>query len=160
ALGGSPVADYLLGLGHPVDDHMPKKYREGLDLMKPFGAYVKKVDREGLLSLEEKTSKTRWLPLFKAYPQAEAILGPRIFYVQGQQNISHLPALLRPVGSYVATYYGPSDGLLLSGDQIIEGIGRPILKVKTDHLGLFLGKPQSGTPKSLRTEFTQFLYRF
>jgi hypothetical protein len=161
AFGGSPVADYLLGLGHPVDDSMPEKYRIALKGMAPtLGGFVDREDHDGLESLEEKLSEQRWPQLAAQFPHATALIAQKIFYIQGEEDVSKMSLGLRASGSYMATYYGKNDGLVPFDNQVVPGIGQSILVAETDHGGLFFPRPYSNTSAKTRASFTRFLLNY
>lgn len=160
AFGGSKIADFIEGKGHPIDKEMPKRYSLSLEVMRLEGWHENKVAHDGLVSLTSEASAKLWPALTAQYPQAVGNIDKKIYYILGTESVSKLPLLIRPMGSYLSTYYGNNDGIVLTQDQFVPGIGKVILSVESDHMGWFMPKPESSVSSSQREAFTDILYNF
>jgi hypothetical protein len=161
AFGGCKIADFLEGKGHPIDNNMPMKYRYSLEVMRLEGWHENRVAHDGLVSLTTEESAKLWPDLIKKYPQALANISKKILYILGTESVSNLPLLLRPMGSYLTTYYNKNnDGIILTEDQFVPGIGSVFLSAEADHMGWFMPRPESSVSSIDRENFTNIIYTF
>jgi predicted alpha/beta hydrolase family esterase len=163
AFGGSKIADFIEHKGYSIDKAMPLKYRLQLDVMRAEGWNEDRVAHDGLVSMTSEASAKLWPALVAQYPKAIANINKKVFYILGTEDVSKLPLLIRPMGSYLTTYYGKSggnDGILLAKDQFVPGIGKILFSAEVGHMGWFMPEFESGVPSIEREYFTDIIYNY
>ena len=157
AFGGSGLADYIKGEGHPVDDQMPWCKRFSFELKYLFALVGDAVLLgDGIESLTHKNAAEYWTKLKKTSTDAVATIGSKVYYIQSVlKNPDDASAFIRNPAWYMHTYYGPNDGLVELKDQYVPWVGTPLVIMDTDHTGLVVDNPISKAPKSLRETLTK-----
>lgn len=158
-LGGSYVADYLAGEGHPVDSQMPLSMAAKFLTLNVIENMTYWYIGDGLLSMTTKAAKALVRTIkAQAMSYSEGI-SDKIFYISSEEKNSKLSYLVEGSGSYLSTYYGKNDGLLLVKDQVVPGFGKRIMHLECDHLDLVTTSRVSNKPYSYRNEFTRALIK-
>jgi predicted alpha/beta hydrolase family esterase len=160
AFGGSRLADFIEHKGHPVDKNMPEKYRIIFRILELEGRHEGQVSHDGLQSLSSEATTKLWPTLMAQKPPALSLIDRKIFYILGSEDVPHLPLMTKALGSYLTTYYGKNDGVVLVQDQVVQGIGHVLLSTTVDHMGWFLPRPEGSIPGSQRKAFTNILYNY
>ncbi len=155
-LGGSPVADYISGVGVPVDSKMPQPYRALFENIDKVGGWTSCWTGNGLSALVRSTAKAGLTDLLEDLQKDETNaadirkMSDRIFYIQSRKNPRDMTFAVRAAGWYLETYYGENDGLVLTADQVFSGVGTSLTILRADHADLTNPTPVARTPKALR----------
>jgi len=162
AFGGSGVADFVRGTGHPLDDRMPVFQRAAFELLANGGRLLDGRIDDGFESLSRQHDAALWDRLLPAAAGAgesrlPAGLGNRVFFIRSQRNPDKVCPLLNLTARYLATYYGPNDGLLVISDQWIPGAGQLLADLDADHSDLTVSGPVSNRSARTRRAFTHAL---
>lgn len=177
AIGGSGVADYVTGAGHPLDDKMPAASRMAFAVAAQGGKLLDGQLDRGFQSLTHRQAAALWARLVPRQSPANpanadakgaakrevratplgAAAADRIFYVRGHRPPAAVSKILALTATYLATYYGDNDGLVEVEDQWIPGVGRVLATVEADHMALTVGRPVSGDGPAVRRAFTHAL---
>ncbi len=135
--GGTPVADYVVGEGTPMDGRMPTGYRlMGKAIGRLESRLVEDDTHEAIASLNRQDSDNYWKATLKTYRAAVPVVAPRTFYVTSRTGPSHHPLFQRVTGWYLGTYYGPNDGLVALEDQSLPGLGTVLAVLDVGHTDL------------------------
>jgi pimeloyl-ACP methyl ester carboxylesterase len=162
AFGGSGVADFVRGTGQQLDGRMPRFQREAFRLAAKAGMLLDGQLDAGFDSLSRQRATALWDRLLPAdqgtgESRLPAGLGNRIFFVRSQRSPDKVCPLLSLTARYLATYYGPNDGLLVISDQWIPGAGQLLADLDADHSDLTVSGPVSSRPARTRRAFTHAL---
>lgn len=134
AFGGSGLADFLMGEGSAMDRQMPLRYRMAASLAGGVGRVVLRPARhEGVAALTREDSEEFWQNACEAHADAIPMISPKTFYITSRINPSRLRLFPRAVASYLDTYYGPNDGVVLLEDQTLRGLGTLLGVVEAGH---------------------------
>ena len=153
AFGGSGIADYITGTGHPLDDRMAPVPRVLFALAAGWGELLDSRIDGGFQSL----SRVRAAELWKRLPRLPDELTERVFFIRSQRDPDKVCPLLWLTAKYLATYYGPNDGLLVISDQWVPGAGQLLGDLDADHSGLTVAGPVSDWPARVRRAFMHAL---
>ncbi len=158
AFGGSGVADYLVGEGHPIDDQWSWYHQFSFEVKSLFGSFLGAfILSDGITSLTHRAAGKYWAQLKKeTSPETLAVVSPKIFYIQSVLNDPEkASSFIRASAEYLHTYYGPSDGLVELKDQMVPWVGTPLVVLDSDHTGIVVNNPISVAPKRLREAVTK-----
>jgi pimeloyl-ACP methyl ester carboxylesterase len=156
AFGGTGVADYVLGEGEPMDGQMPLRLRVLAHLLGRFEMNVlRRGKHDGLSGLTREESKAFWERMQADHAGALAVVGPKTFYITSQVEPSRLRLFHRAIASYLDTYYGPNDGMVLVDDQSLPGLGTTLGLFEVGHTALTHRFPATGAPPRMRRALIQ-----
>jgi len=151
AFGGTPAADYVLGEGTPMDRQMPLRLRALGHTMGRFERRaINKGKHDGLSGLTRNESKDFWERIQEEHACAIPVVGPKTFYVTSQVEPSQLRLFHKAIGTYLGTYYGPNDGVVVLDDQSLPGIGTRLAVLEAGHTAFTHRFPATGAPRRLR----------
>lgn len=153
AFGGSGIADYITGTGHPLDDRMAAIPRALFALAAGWGELLDTRIDGGFQSL----SRLHAAELWQRLPRLPADLEDRVLFVRSQREPDKVCPLLWITAKYLATYYGPNDGLMAISDQWLPDAGRLLADLDADHAGLTVARPISDWPAQVRRAFMRAL---
>jgi len=162
AFGGSGIADYITGTGHPLDDRMQPFPRMLFALAAGWGELLDSRIDGGFQSLTHQRAAELWQRLLPpaAGPGASRLpsgLAERTFFIRSQRDPDQVCPLLWITARYLATYYGANDGLMTVPDQWVPGTGQILADLNADHTGLTVAGPVSDWPAGVRRAFTYAL---
>lgn len=161
AFGGSAIADYIKGTGHPLDERMPALQRVEFALAAKGGKLLDARIERGFQSLTRREATALWARLLPPSSGSASRLAKgladRIFFVRTRRAPEKVCPLLVITARYLDTYYGPNDGLVILSDQWVTGTGRVIADLDVDHSGLTMAGPISDRPEPARRAFTYAL---
>lgn len=149
--GGSGAADYLLGGGIPMDREMPRPARAIANVLR--SAEAKQLERgkhNGIIDLTSDAAGQFWERMINSRAESIPIVSPRAFYIESSAPPSRQPLLRRPVAKYLETYYGPNDGLVVVGNQYLEGVGTRLGILDVGHTDLTHRFPAARPQRKLR----------
>jgi hypothetical protein len=154
--GGTPLADYVLDEGKPIDKQMNRKHRA-------LGRLAGKVERNlykrgthaGMSSLTRNASQTFWERMLEEYADAIPIVGPKTFYLTSQIHPDELFFVQSATGHYLHTYYGPNDGVVPVADQFLLELGSVLGVLELAHSDLTQKYPSSHAPRQFRRALIQ-----
>jgi hypothetical protein len=153
--GGSGVADYFSGEGHPIDFRMPK-YAFVAGFLKGlyYGGAVDFWIQEGMSTLTTRVSSAFWKRTLRNFSGMIPLVREKIHFITASTYPDEVSTILLPAAWYLHTYYGSNDGLVVRRDQAIEEVGNIILTIKGDHASLTNAWPMSDFPSTYRQAFT------
>ena len=163
AFGGTSVADYVAGGGHPLDDRMPVRRRVELAIAVKGGKLLDPWIDDGVQSLTHRRAGDFWNQVLPAAgaPGATSRLPQettdKIFFVRSLRDPDKVSTLIAATASYLHIYYGDNDGLLEVNDQWIAGTGQILATLDADHFTLTIARPVSNQPSRTRRAFTRGL---
>jgi hypothetical protein len=134
AFGGSALADFVVGEGHPIDARLPAKYRT-------FAGFVGEVERAlvrngphaGLFGLTRGESRTYWERMLRQHADAIPTLRPRTFFIRSAIDPARLGRFRTAIGAYLSAYDGPNDGIIALDDQQLPGVGTSLAVIDCGH---------------------------
>ncbi len=134
AFGGTALADYVVGEGHPIDEKMPAQYRT-------FAGLVGEVERllvrngqhAGLSGLTRAESRAYWDRMLRRHAGAIPTLRPRAYFLRSATEPIQLGRFRTAIGSYLTTYDGPNDGIVALEDQYLPGVGTSLGVIDCGH---------------------------
>ncbi len=151
AFGGTGAADYLMGEGLSMDHQMPIKLRVLAFVLGKLESFVLHRGKHGgLADLTRSESDRFWQQMMLDHAEAIPIVGPKTFYVTSQIQPSQLRLFRRAIASYLQTYYGPNDGMVLLRDQSLPGLGTCLAVLEASHTDLTHRQPSARTPRRFR----------
>ena len=139
ALGGSPIADAFRGVIDlvPLGGGIPSRLRS-----RPHAMFrLALVDMHDRLSKDEVDRVSR-----------------KIYYVRSAQVPEKIPLLFRSTQIWMAKLHRRNDGVILTRDMKLDGIGTDLGVLDSDHTGLTIWFPGNGTEAS-RSAFTRAVLR-
>ena len=149
--GGSGLADYLLGIGEPMDRRMPTPARAAANLIgKAESIFLKRGRHAGIEDLASDAAHRFWDRQLDERPEAVAVVGPKTYYLEGLAPPESQPLFRRPAARYLETYYGPNDGMVAQGDQYLDGLGTRLGTFDVGHTDLTHRFPAARPKKRLR----------
>jgi pimeloyl-ACP methyl ester carboxylesterase len=150
--GGTAAADYLAGIGTPMDRRMAVRHRIVVHLLRGLES-LRLADGKhgGLADLSRPASRSYWRELLRQQAQAIPIVGPRTYFVTSTARPSQLPIFQRAIGWYLATYYGRGDGIVVHSDQSLEGLGTVLSLGNAGHSDLTSRFPSARPQRRLRS---------
>jgi pimeloyl-ACP methyl ester carboxylesterase len=135
--GGSAAADYVMGEGKPLDGQVPPVHRA---LITVFSRFERTLMRRGkhaaIAELTTDASRAFWINELEEHSDAISIVGPKTFYIESQVKPSRLRLFQRSVARYLHAYYGPNDGVVALGDQVLPGLGTSLGVLDAGHKDL------------------------
>jgi pimeloyl-ACP methyl ester carboxylesterase len=149
--GGTGVADYLMGEGPAMDGAMPLKLRIIARLLAGAEGFL--LDRgkyDGLPALTRQTSLEFWERELKQHAAAIPVVGPKAYFVTSETPPARLRLFRRAIGSYLATYFGPNDGMVALEDQTVPGFGTVLAVLDAGHSELTNHVPFKHGTRKLR----------
>jgi hypothetical protein len=149
--GGTGVADYLMGEGPRMGNEMPLKYRIIAKVLARLERIV--LDRgthDGLPSLTRQRSRDFWKAELKEHAAALPVVGQKIYFVTSETAPSRLSVFQRAIASYLATYFGPNDGMVALEDQTVPGVGTVLAVLDAGHSDLTNHVPLKRSTRKLR----------
>ena len=158
AFGGTALADFVVGEGHPIDEKMPEQYRT-------FTRVLGDVERElvrrgihaGLPGLTRAEARAYWARMLRLHAAALPALGPRTFYVRTAIEPARLGRFRRAIGYYLTTYGGPNDGVVALDDQHLPGLGTSLGVIECGHGELTSNVDNGPEARKLRRALTPCL---
>jgi pimeloyl-ACP methyl ester carboxylesterase len=134
AFGGTALADYVVGEGHPIDARMPAQYRT-------FAGLVGEVERllvrngqhAGLSGLTRAESRAYWDRMLRRHAESIPTLRPRAYFLRSATDPIQLGRFRTAIGSYLTTYDGPNDGIVALEDQHLPGVGTSLGVIDCGH---------------------------
>lgn len=154
--GGSPLADRVLGAGQAMDGRMPTGSRVVAYLVgRREARLVHRGDHWGLTGLARETSRAFWQRELREHPEAASVIGPKVFYIESRAEPSRLRLVQRAAAHYLATYYGPGDGMVGEGDQTVPGLGTSLGVLEAGHADLTRRFPASRAGRRTRSALMQ-----
>jgi pimeloyl-ACP methyl ester carboxylesterase len=155
-IGGTGLADYLVGEGHPIDEQMPAGARR---LGRMLGALersrMKRGPHAGIPALTRTAARAYWDRMLLEHADAVPIVGPRLFYIESLAHPDELSLLARATGWYLAAYYGPNDGIVGAGDQNLPGLGTSLGVLNCGHADLTRRFPAARAGRQARRALVQ-----
>jgi pimeloyl-ACP methyl ester carboxylesterase len=95
-----------------------------------------------------------------ADPADVALLNEKLYYVRAEQlDEKKCSWELQLMHEFVRVKYGESDGVMMPGDELIDGLGTDLGIVTGDHFDLTERGLSTATPPSYRRAFTRALFR-
>ena len=158
AFGGTALADYVVGEGHPIDDKMPEQFRT-------FTRVIGEIERElvrrgphaGLPGLTRVEARAYWSRMLRQNAAAIPAIGPRTFYVRTAIEPARLGRFRRAIGYYLTTYGGPNDGIVALDDQHLPGLGTSLGVLECGHGELTCNLDSGPEARKLRRALTPCL---
>jgi pimeloyl-ACP methyl ester carboxylesterase len=154
--GGTGLADYALGEGHPMDRRMPPGHRLFATLL----GRVEKALRErgwhgGLTGLTRDASRAYWRRTLQEHAGAIPVVGPKVYYIGSRTRPARLRFLQRSAAWYLRTYYGPNDGVVALDDQALPGLGTRLVTLDAGHPDLTRRFPAARAGRRARQALTR-----
>jgi hypothetical protein len=146
--GGSKIADYFLGYGTAPDSRLPILNRFYLTTL--AGILKNDIKREVLHSLSSHFLQFFWKDKLTRFGKNVPLVQDKLWYITSKEHPAYMGPLLFYSGSYLKTYYGPNDGLVLTQDQLVEGVGNLLFTATADHFDLVQPWPLSNASKNVR----------
>jgi pimeloyl-ACP methyl ester carboxylesterase len=151
AFGGSPIADYVVGEGPPIDRRMPIGHRVvAHSLANIEGFLLDRGKHGGLTSLTREASLSFWKDILKESSAAIPIVSPRTFYITSQIPPSGHRFFQRPIATYLEIHYGENDGIVALEDQSIGGLGTVLAVLDAGHTDLTNKFPSGRAATNMR----------
>jgi len=149
--GGTGVADYVTGLGPPIDGRMPMPHRViAQALLWLEESRLARGKHGGLPSLTRRASREFWEKALNEHRAAIKVVGPRTFYVTTKTKPTHLRLFLQATAWYLGTNFGPNDGMVAIDDQLVEGLGTVLAVLDAGHTDLTHQFPRALPKRRLR----------
>jgi pimeloyl-ACP methyl ester carboxylesterase len=137
AFGGTGLADYLLGTGEPMDGRLPRGHRLLAALIGTIERLLlQRRGHGGLTGLSREASRAYWRRVLKEHAQAIPVVGPKVYFIESRARSSRLALFQRAMSWYLATYYGPNDGVVAVDDQSLPGLGTRLGVLEAGHADL------------------------
>jgi pimeloyl-ACP methyl ester carboxylesterase len=156
AFGGTGAADNLMGEGPPMDHRMPLRLRAIAYLLGKLEAFLLHRGKHGgLTELTRAQSERFWQRMRDEFADAIPVVGPKTFYVTSQVPPARLRLFRRAIASYLQTYYGPNDGMVLLRDQSLPGLGTCLAVLDAAHTDLTHRSPATRAPRRSRRALVQ-----
>jgi pimeloyl-ACP methyl ester carboxylesterase len=134
AFGGSALADYVVGEGHPIDAKMPAQYRTFAQVVGEVErALVKNGPHGGLPGLTRAESRAYWGRMLRRHAGAIPDLRPRVYFLRSATEPARLGRFRTAIGAYLTAYDGPNDGIVALDDQHLPGLGTTLGVVACGH---------------------------
>jgi hypothetical protein len=154
AIQGSGVADYIQGVGKPLDKQMSAWHRFVFEMTAETGQLLDKMINSGLGSLTHLQAQQLWELLLKKYGKPDETVAEKIYYIRASKNPSDMANIIVCTGHYLHTYYGKNDGLVELKDQLHSDIGTSLIVVEADHTDLTTNHLMSSMKKPIRQALT------
>lgn len=156
AFGGTGVADFLMGEGLLMDHQMPARLRVLAYALGKFESFLLHRGKHGGLSELTRTESERfWERMREEHASAIPVVAPKTFYITSQVRPSRLRLFRRAIASYLHTYYGPNDGMVLLSDQSLPGLGTDLGVLEVSHSDVTHRFPSTRAPRRLRKALVQ-----
>jgi pimeloyl-ACP methyl ester carboxylesterase len=155
-LGGTALADYVVGTGHAMDDQMPagaRRVATALGEMERFRMH--RGPHAGIRELTRDAVRAYWDRVLEDCARAIPIVGPKLFYIESLASPDSLSPLPRATGRYLGTYYGPNDGIVAAGDQSLPELGTSLGVLDAGHADLTRRFPAARTGRQYRRALIQ-----
>lgn len=147
--GGSALADYVLGEGEAIDKRLGPAHRL---IARTIGrlelGLFAKGKHAGLAGMTRAASRAYWRKELGEHAGAIPVVGPRAFYVESTAAPSRLRLFQRTMARYLGTYYGPNDGVVALGDQVLPGLGTSLGTLDAGHADFTRGRPANRVGKT------------
>lgn len=158
AFGGTALADYVVGEGHPIDEKVPEQFRT-------FTRVIGEIERElvrrgphaGLPGLTRVEARTYWARMLRQHAAAIPAIGPRTFFVRTAIDPARLGRFRRAIGHYLSAYGGPNDGIVALDDQHLPGVGTSLGVLDCGHGELTCAVDSGPEARKLRRALTPCL---
>ncbi len=158
AFGGTALADYVVGEGHPIDEKMPEQYRT-------FTRVIGDIERElvrrgphaGLPGLTRVEARAYWVRMLRQHAEAIPAIAPRTFFLRSAIDPARLGRFRRAIGHYLTTYDGPNDGIVALDDQHLPGVGTSLGVLDCGHGELTSNVESGPEARKLRRALTPSL---
>ena len=158
--GGSGVAEYVLGRGTPMDRRMPLRHRIlGHLAGRVARSMARRGGRDVLEEMTTESSRAYWSRMLAEHADALPVVGPRTFYVRSTIEPSKLRFVRRAIAWYLATYHGPSDGMVALADQRLPGVGTVVADLDAAHGDLTHRFPATRASRSSRKALIRTIFR-
>jgi pimeloyl-ACP methyl ester carboxylesterase len=149
--GGTAVADFVVGEGSAIDRRMPPVARLAGQAIGRFKSSSVKQDKHAVIaSMTRRASDDFWDEEIDANADAIPVVAPKTFYVTARTGPSRHPLLQRVTASYLGTYYGPNDGVIVLEDQSLPGLGTVLAVLDVGHTDLIYRFPSARPNQRLR----------
>jgi pimeloyl-ACP methyl ester carboxylesterase len=149
--GGTPLVDYVLGEGRPIDHQMPMRHRIlGTLTAKMEKSLLKRGIHGALPALSPSASLLFWDQLLKKQAYAVPLVGPKTFYITSQIDPAELGFIQGATGRYLDEYHGPNDGMVKLSDQVLPGLGTDLGPLAVGHSDLTQRYPNTHAPRRFR----------
>jgi pimeloyl-ACP methyl ester carboxylesterase len=155
-IGGTGLADYVVGEGHPIDEQMPPGARRVTRMLGELErSRMRRGPHAGIPAWTRTASPAYWARMLREHADAVPIVGPRLFYIESLAHPDELSPLARATGWYLATYYGPNDGIVGAGDQSLPGLGTSLGVLNAGHADLTRRFPAARAGRHTRRALMQ-----
>jgi pimeloyl-ACP methyl ester carboxylesterase len=149
--GGSPLVDYVLGEGRPMDHQVPMRHRiVGNLTAKMEKSLLKRGVHGGLAALSPDASLRFWDRMLDEQAYAIPVVGPKTFYITSQVDPSELGSIQSATGRYLGAYHGPNDGMVPLSGQVLPDLGTDLGALEVGHSDLTQRYPVSHAPRRFR----------
>ena len=161
--GGSGIADYVTGRGHPLDERLSARRRAEFVVAASGGRLLDIGIDRGFQSLTHRRAADLWDRLIP--PAGEPGSGSRLpegladktFFIRSRRDPGKVSHVFAITARYLRAYYGDNDGLVEVTDQWIADTGKVLTTLDADHVSLVLAIPVSDQGPAVRRAFTQAL---
>jgi pimeloyl-ACP methyl ester carboxylesterase len=155
-IGGTGLADYVVGEGHPMDEQMPPGARRVARMLGELErSRMARGPHAGIPALTRTAMRAHWDRMLREHADAVPIVGPRLFYIESSAHPDDLSPLARATGWYLAAYYGPNDGIVGAGDQNLPGLGTSLIVLNAGHADLTRQFPAARAGRQARRALVQ-----
>jgi pimeloyl-ACP methyl ester carboxylesterase len=155
-IGGTGLADYVVGEGHPMDEQMPPGARQAARMLGALErSRMRRGPHAGIPALTRTASRAYWDRMLREHADAVPVVGPRLFYIESVAHPDDLSMLARATGWYLAAYYGPNDGIVCAGDQNLPGLGTRLGVLNAGHSDLTRRFPAARAGRQFRRALVQ-----
>ena len=158
AFGGTALADYVVGEGHPIDEKMPEQYRTFTRILGDVEReLVRRGPHAGLPGLTRVEARAYWTRMLRQHAAAIPAIAPRTLFVRTAIEPARLGRFRRAIGYYLTTYSGPNDGIVALDDQHLPGLGMTLGVIECGHGELTCNVDNGPEARKLRRALTPSL---
>jgi hypothetical protein len=162
AFGGSGIADYITGSGHPLDARLPARRRAEFTVAVQSGKLLDLAVDDGFRSLTHRRAADLWDRLIPAAAvgvrwRLPEDVARKVFFIRGRRDPDKVSSIFTTTARYLRAYYGDNDGLVEVSDQWVVGTGTIIATLDADHFALTVARPVSAQSAATRLAFTRAL---
>jgi pimeloyl-ACP methyl ester carboxylesterase len=154
--GGTGAADYVGGEAPEMDGQLSPRLRALVNVAAGTERWMRSRGKHGgLPGLTRPASQRFWERTLRENADAIPIVGPKTFYITAETSPPRLRPFKRAIASYLTTYYGPNDGLVLLTDQSLPGLGTVLAVLDAGHTDLTNRAPSAQGSRQLRRSLIQ-----
>ncbi len=158
---GSPVADFVLGGGHEIDEQLPVECQISMREIAVIGEDLAHVAYNGLKSLTTEEAEAVWPNDPNELSEIKSILDKKVFYIRSLSEYPTTSEIAKGTECYLQTYYGENDGAVLLNQQYLQVTGSVIGTIwGADHFDFTVPSPISNKDSSYRHAFTKALLTY